>query len=149
MRTSSILAAKTGQHAVKSSTSAGPSDLKDLLCPTTPLTPPARGTAASTLASSNDATAVGTIDTAQRRTIILAKLYKLTDLDGQIAVPPGIEKMTYGQLLKLAEDVSNIKRMARSKASMGTLLRIGARVATAYGVDMASIDPCHGSEAWK
>lgn len=104
-------------------------------------------TAATAAPAAPPAANTPTITPEQRRVIILAKLYKLTDLNGQIAVPPSIETMGYGQLLKLAEDVSNIKRMARSKASLATLLRIGGRVASAYGVDIATIDPCHGSAA--
>lgn len=88
-----------------------------------------------------------TIPPDTRRAAILVKIDKLAYRDGLIVVPPSIDTMAFGQIIGLAEDIFSLKRMARSKASLRTVLRVAGRVAAAYGVDMATIDPCHGSAA--
>lgn len=73
-----------------------------------------------------------------RRAVILSRIEKLRGFE------PKNTRLSFAEILEIGEDMQKLRRMARSKASLGTVLRVGARVAAAYGVDMATIDPCHG-----
>ena len=77
---------------------------------------------------------------ALRKTIILAKIDKL-----QAQEPPTLKSWGYQQMKDFGADVAQLKSLARGPLSH--ILRISSRIARAYGVDMAQIDPCHGDGA--
>lgn len=105
-------------------------------------------TSTSAATAAPAAPAATPITPAMRRTIVLARLQKLIGSTvATTVVPPNFGKLCWPDICFLADDMAQIRRMGRSKAKLGTILRIGTRVATSYGVDMAAIDPCHGSAA--
>ena len=81
----------------------------------------------------------GKTSKSQRKTIILARLDKL-----QSKVPDGWRSWTYLQTKTFSDDLATLKRLASSNGSVSHVLRIGERVALAYGVPMELIDPCFG-----
>ena len=83
------------------------------------------------------ATAAPAITPALRKTIILAKIEKL-----QAREPSAFRSWSYQKIKDFNADVSQLGRLQRGP--MSHVLRISKRIATAYGVTMEQIDPCHG-----
>jgi hypothetical protein len=77
------------------------------------------------------------IPLALRKTIILAKIDKLTQYS-----PPSLYSWEYQAFVDHFADVAQLGRLSRGPLSH--VLRISERIARAYGMTMDQIDPCHG-----
>lgn len=80
------------------------------------------------------------IPPALRKTIILAKIDKLTSNE-----PVGLYDWKYQEFKDHFADIAQLGRLQRGPLSH--ILRISERIARSYGVTMDRIDPCHGEAA--